>query len=115
MNISKKKNIYTYSNIKKDSDGYLKNSRHWNISIAKEIAKNEKIYLKNDHWEIIYFIRKFYFQFNVTPSIRMLIKGLQKTEKNKKTNSIHLFKLFPKGPAQQASKIAGIPKPVKCL
>ncbi|CAL4324739.1 Sulfurtransferase TusE [Buchnera aphidicola (Cavariella theobaldi)] len=114
MNILKKK-IYTYKNIQKDSEGYLKNSQHWSISLAKEIAENEKICLNSDHWEIIYFMRDFYLKFNVTPSIRMLIKGLQKKRYNKKINSVNLFKLFPKGPAQQASKIAGIPKPVKCL
>jgi len=47
--------------------------------------------------------------------MRMLIKSIQKEIGKSKMNSIYLFKLFPKGPAKQASKIAGIPKPVKCL
>ncbi|MCV5275913.1 TusE/DsrC/DsvC family sulfur relay protein, partial [Escherichia coli] len=27
----------------------------------------------------------------------------------------YLFKLFKKGPAKQATKLAGLPKPAKCL
>ena len=30
-------------------------------------------------------------------------------------NSRYLYRLFPKGPARQASKLAGLPKPAKCL
>ncbi|MBZ2279690.1 TusE/DsrC/DsvC family sulfur relay protein, partial [Buchnera aphidicola] len=87
----------------------------WNPEIAKEIAKKENIDLTEDHWIIIYFVRNFYLTFNITPSMRILISNIQKKIKPKTNISIYLFKLFPKGPAKQASKIAGIPKPTKCL
>ncbi|QFQ32273.1 TusE/DsrC/DsvC family sulfur relay protein [Buchnera aphidicola] len=112
--IKSTKNHLNYETVEKDLEGYLKNNQDWNIYLAEEIAKKEKIKLTDNHWEIIYFIRKFYFQYNITPSMRMLIHGVKK-ESDKKINSIYLFKLFPKGPAKQASKIAGIPKPSKCL
>jgi len=107
--------LYTYEKIEKDSEGYLKKTQDWNIILAKEIAKKENIDLNSDHWTIIIFVREFYLKFNVTPSMRMLITSMSKKIGHSKINSIYLFKLFPKGPAQQASKIAGIPKPVKCL
>ncbi|WP_422667360.1 TusE/DsrC/DsvC family sulfur relay protein [Buchnera aphidicola] len=110
-----KKKIHKYQDIEKDAEGYLKNNQNWNILIAQEIAQNENINLNSDHWKIIYFVRDFYFKFNMTPSMRMLINAIQKKIKNKKINSIYLFTLFPKGPAKQASKIAGIPKPAQCL
>ncbi|WAI18394.1 MAG: TusE/DsrC/DsvC family sulfur relay protein [Buchnera aphidicola (Acyrthosiphon caraganae)] len=110
-----KKILYTYEKIEKDSEGYLKRTKDWNTILAKEIAKKENINLSSDHWKIIIFIRKFYFKFNITPSMRMLIKSIKQEIGESKSNSIYLFKLFPKGPAKQASKIAGIPKPVKCL
>lgn len=114
LSIKNTKKYINYEKIKKDLEGYLKNNKDWNIDLAKEIAKKEKIILTNKHWEIIYFIRKFYFKYNTTPSMRMLINSMKK-ELGKNINSIDLFQLFPKGPAQQASKIAGIPKPSKCL
>ncbi|QCI16262.1 TusE/DsrC/DsvC family sulfur relay protein [Buchnera aphidicola] len=114
MNI-KNKVSYTYNKIEKDSEGYLKKTQDWNVTLAKEIAKQENINLSPDHWKIIIFVRKFYFKFNITPSMRMLIKSIKKEIKASQINSIYLFKLFPKGPAEQASKIAGIPKPARCL
>ncbi|QCI23976.1 TusE/DsrC/DsvC family sulfur relay protein [Buchnera aphidicola (Macrosiphoniella sanborni)] len=114
MNI-KNKNTKIYKKIEKDSEGYLKKTTDWNINIAKEIAKIENINLSADHWKIIIFIRKFYLKFKITPSMRMLIISIKKKMNCSKINSIYLFQLFPKGPAQQASKIAGIPKPNACL
>jgi len=32
-----------------------------------------------------------------------------------KGNSRYLYRLFPEGPAKQATKIAGLPKPAKCI
>lgn len=110
-----KKTSYIYEEIEKDSEGYLKRNQDWNLKLAQEIAQKENIKLNSDHWKIIIFVRKFYLKFNVTPSMRMLIKGIKKEIGESKSNSIYLFTLFPKGPAIQASKIAGIPKPVNCL
>ncbi|MBZ2279355.1 MAG: TusE/DsrC/DsvC family sulfur relay protein [Buchnera aphidicola] len=107
--------LFSYDTIEKDKEGYLKHQNDWNPEIAKEIAKKENIFLTDDHWVIIYFVRNFYFKFNITPSMRILIQNIQKKIKQEHNISIYLFKLFPKGPAKQASKIAGIPKPIKCL
>ncbi|XBC37562.1 MAG: TusE/DsrC/DsvC family sulfur relay protein [Buchnera aphidicola (Meitanaphis elongallis)] len=92
----------------------LKQNISWNKKIAQKIAKKESIEMTRDHWEIIYTIRTFYLKFNLTPSIRMLIKLLEKTQL-KKITSCYLFKLFPLGPIKQASKIAGIPEPSHCI
>ncbi|WP_343189367.1 TusE/DsrC/DsvC family sulfur relay protein [Buchnera aphidicola] len=100
--------------IKKNKNGYLKNYKDWNKKIAKKIAKKEGIKMTIKHWEIIYLIKKFYKKYNIVPSLRMILK-IKKKKKNKKYNSIYLFKLFPKGPSKQGSKIAGLPKPTKCL
>ena len=49
------------------------------------------------------------------PAIRALVKAMEKQYGPEKGNSRYLYKLFPEGPAKQATKIAGLPKPVKCI
>ncbi|QCI26878.1 TusE/DsrC/DsvC family sulfur relay protein [Buchnera aphidicola (Thelaxes californica)] len=102
------------NSILKDSQGYLINYKDWNKSIAIEIAKTESIILTKKHWNIIYFIRKFYIEYNSTPSVRILYTYLQKTN-NIHITSLCLLKLFPKGLESQGIKIAGIPKPHRCI
>ncbi|HAV2409472.1 TPA: TusE/DsrC/DsvC family sulfur relay protein, partial [Escherichia coli] len=50
-----------------------------------------------------------------SPAIRMLVKAMANKFGEEKGNSRYLYRLFPKGPAKQATKIAGLPKPVKCI
>jgi tRNA 2-thiouridine synthesizing protein E len=57
----------------------------------------------------------FYLEFNTSPAIRMLVKAMANKFGEEKGNSRYLYRLFPKGPAKQATKIAGLPKPVKCI
>ena len=67
------------------------------------------------HWEVVTFVRNFYEEFDTSPAIRLLVKAMAKQLGEDKGNSKYLYKLFPKGPAKQATKIAGLPKPAKCI
>ncbi len=98
-----------------DNDGYLKDSSEWSEGLAQVIAEQEGITLTTEHWEVVRFVREFYLEFNTSPAIRMLVKAMAKTFGEEKGNSRYLYRLFPKGPAKQATKIAGLPKPVKCI
>lgn len=98
-----------------DEQGYLKNSADWSIDLVPLLAEREGIILTESHWEVILFMRDFYQQYNTSPAIRLLVTALAQKFGYDKGNSRYLHRLFPKGPAQQASKIAGLPKPVKCL
>lgn len=95
--------------IQVDEDGNLKNLSDWNEEIATEIAKMEGIdELTDRHWLVINFMRKVYEEKGDAPSIRKLTKesGVETKE---------LYKLFPKGPAKKAARIAGLPKPKGCI
>lgn len=98
-----------------DNEGYLQHLQDWNAQVAIAIATKEGLQLEAAHWEIIYFLRQFYLEYQLTPAIRVLVKELAKKMGDEKGNSIYLHQLFPGGPAKQASKIAGLPKPVRCI
>lgn len=98
-----------------DDSGYLINLEDWSESLAIEIAKKEQITLTNEHWEIIFLVRDFYQEYKTSPAIRMLVKAMAQKFGEEKGNSRYLQRLFPDGPAKQATKIAGLPKPIKCL
>lgn len=101
--------------IETDADGYLKESSQWSEALAEVIAQKEAITLSPEHWEVVRFVREFYLEFNTSPAIRMLVKAMANKFGEEKGNSRYLYRLFPKGPAKQATKIAGLPKPVKCI
>lgn len=98
-----------------DEFGYLKNLADWSPALAEVIAEKEGIRLSDEHWEIILFVREFYAEYKTSPAIRMLVKALAQKFGEEKGNSRYLQRLFPDGPAKQATKIAGLPKPAKCL
>ncbi|MGL9774954.1 MAG: TusE/DsrC/DsvC family sulfur relay protein [Sodalis sp. (in: enterobacteria)] len=101
--------------ISTDAQGYLTHSQDWSEALAGEIARREDITLSEAHWQVIHFVRAFYLQYNTSPAVRMLMKAMAQAYGEEKGNSRYLFRLFPEGPAKQATKIAGLPKPVKCL
>ena len=101
--------------IKTDRYGYLIQPQDWSDDLAKQIAKQENISLTQEHWHIIYFVRDFYQRYNTPPAMRTLTKTLTQTNGAAKGNSRYLHKLFPGGPAKLVCKIAGLPKPVRCI
>lgn len=107
--------IFEGKEIETDGDGYLKDTTLWSEALASAIAEKEGISLAVEHWEVVRFVREFYLEFNTSPAIRMLVKAMANKFGEEKGNSRYLYRLFPKGPAKQATKIAGLPKPVKCI
>ena len=98
-----------------DEEGYLVNLSDWNEELANEIAKQESIEMNENHWEVVNFLRKYYEEYQIAPAVRVLTKAIGKTLGPEKGNSAYLYELFPYGPAKQACKIAGLPKPTGCV
>ncbi|UDG79137.1 Sulfurtransferase TusE [Candidatus Ecksteinia adelgidicola] len=101
--------------IKTDRYGYLKNHTDWNKDLALLLADQERIILTDEHWIIINFVRNFYKQYNSIPALRLTIKMISEKYGKEKNNSYYFYSLFPINPMRQISKIAGLPKPVKCI
>lgn len=98
-----------------DKHGYLAETALWDRDLALVFAEQENIQMTAEHWEVVEYVRNFYLEYDTSPAIRMLVKALQKEWGEEKGNSRYLYRLFPKGPAKQATRIAGLPKPVKCI
>ncbi|EKT58470.1 sulfurtransferase TusE [Providencia sneebia] len=107
--------LFNGQEIETDAQGYLINSQQWSEELIPLLAEQENITLTDEHLEIIRFVRHFYLEFNTSPAIRMLVKAVSQQFGEEKGNSRYLYRLFPKGPAKQATKLAGLPKPVKCI
>ncbi len=106
---------YNNAIIETDTDGYLQSLSDWNEDVAALIAEQEGILLTDSHWEIIWLLRDFYQEYELSPAMRALVKQVKLTLGPEKASSIYLLKLFPESPAKLAAKIAGLPKPTNCL
>ncbi len=98
-----------------DEEGYITDISQWSPELANLIAQDEKIEMSDDHWEVVNFLREYYEEYQIAPAIRVLTKAVKKTMGPEKGNSKYLYELFPYGPAKQACKIAGLPKPTGCI
>jgi len=98
-----------------DEEGYLTNLADWNRDVAEYLAKEEKVDMTDSHWEVIDFLREYYDEYQIAPAIRVLTKAIGKKLGPEKGNNKYLYELFPYGPAKQACKIGGLPKPTGCI
>ena len=98
-----------------DQNGYLLDHSLWQKDLAIKMASMDGFELTDAHWEVINFVRHFYLTYNTSPAIRALTKAMKAEFGEEKANSRYLFRLFPDGPAKQATKYAGLPKPKRCL
>jgi tRNA 2-thiouridine synthesizing protein E len=98
-----------------DEEGYLLNLADWDEDVAGAIATQEKIDMSPNHWEVVNFLRDYYNEYQIAPAVRVLTKAIGKKLGADKASSQYLYELFPYGPAKQACKIAGLPKPTGCV
>ena len=103
------------SSYETDEEGYLIDLSEWNEDIAKVIAQGENVDMTENHWEVVNFLRDYYNEYQIAPAVRVLTKAIGKQLGEEKGNSKYLYDLFPYGPAKQACKIAGLPKPTGCV
>jgi len=98
-----------------DEEGYLTDIGEWNLDLANLIAKSENIEMTDAHWEVVNFLREYYEEYQIAPAVRILVKEMTKKFGKEKGDQKALYALFPYGPAKQACKIAGLPKPTGCV
>ena len=98
-----------------DEEGYLERLEDWEASVAEEMARSDGLELTENHWEVIRFLREYYDEYRIAPAIRILTKAMARKLGREKGNTRYLYQLFPQGPAKQACRYAGLPKPTGCI
>jgi tRNA 2-thiouridine synthesizing protein E len=93
-----------------NDEGFFVEPAQWTRDIAVELARQHGIdTLTDQHWTVLEFMRKEYFEKGTGPTVRILGKSSGVSVKD-------LYQLFPEGgPAKTAARIAGIPKPKGCI
>jgi tRNA 2-thiouridine synthesizing protein E len=98
-----------------DERGYLARADDWNEPLAAHMAALDGIALGAEHWVVIRFLRRYHAEFRMAPGMRLLLKALAAELGPEWATSRKLYRLFPEGPAKQACRYAGLPKPVSCI
>ena len=103
-----------------DAQGHLASADDWNDGVAQHLAEAAGVQLGADHWRVLRILRRFHAETGVAPSMRPLVKLLRQSDPPL-ASSIALLRLFPipagspDSPAVVAARIAGLPRPDKCL
>jgi TusE/DsrC/DsvC family sulfur relay protein len=83
---------------------------NWDRKVAAELAKQQKINLTDEHWDVVSFLRKHFEEFGTIEYARD-ISAILNQRYERKGGLKYLYRLFPDGPVSQGCKIAGIPLP----
>jgi len=91
-----------------DDEGFMTDPKNWSVEVAQSIAAELDIELTDRHFMVLTFMRQEFENNGAAPSLRKM-----KNESGVGTKE--LYKLFPKGPAKKAARIAGLGKPQGCI
>lgn len=106
---------YNGKTLETDKEGFLRDMSEWSPELAEFMARRDDLELSEDHWAVINYIREYYEDYRLAPAVRILIKAMGRRLGRDKANSRYLYQLFPYGPAKQACRYAGLPKPTGCV
>ena len=101
--------------IETDAEGYLANLDDWSEDVANVLSAQDELQLGDRHWLVIRWIRDYYGENSTAPNLRVMTKQIGKDLGDEFADKKYLFDLFPYGPAKQAARYAGMPKPTGCV
>jgi len=93
-----------------DPNGNMFGLAHWSPLFAKRQAQAEGLFLSDEHWAIINFLRERYREHGDPENAREILRELEKYFTDGHGRGI-LYEMFPGGPVSQACRIAGLPLP----
>lgn len=92
-----------------DSEGYLRDLRDWSEDFARALAREEKLALTAEHWEVIRFLRDYFHEHGVQAQVRVMIRHFTERWGAERGSNHYLHELFPiGGPQKQGNRLAGL-------
>lgn len=98
-----------------DTRGYLLDANDWNEALAEAMAAADGLTLTPPHWQVLHLLRGYYAEHGTSPAMRVLVRLLAERLGAGCADSRTLYRLFPQGPAKQAARYAGLPRPTSCI
>lgn len=98
-----------------DHLGFLQDARSWTESWARTQAEAQGLDLSEQDLAIIQSLREFYFEYDLSPAMRPLVKHLKGRFGPEVGNSMALMQRYGESPARMLALLAGLPKPKNCL
>lgn len=98
-----------------DEGGFLQHLSDWSSEVAEGMASLDGFELEEEHWEVIRFLRAYYLEYRIAPAMRVLKRTVGERLGPEKASTRYLYDLFPFGPAKQACRYAGLPRPTGCV
>lgn len=98
-----------------DERGYLLKRSDWSPAVAEAMATADGITLEEEHWVIIRLFQDYFEQYEIEPPMRAVVRMARESLGEDKGSSRFLYRLFPNGPVLQATRYAGLPRPLSCI
>ncbi|MCB1865972.1 MAG: TusE/DsrC/DsvC family sulfur relay protein [Chromatiales bacterium] len=93
-----------------DPEGHLLDLEPWSPAHAAELASGEGLDLGDEHLQVLAFLREQFAEAGPAKHARDLSEMLNEAFADQ-GGSKYLYRLFPKGPVAQGSRLAGLPAP----
>jgi tRNA 2-thiouridine synthesizing protein E len=94
--------------------GWMEDLSEWDEEIAVAIARNEKVEMTPEHWDIVYTAREYFEENGAVAEPRIFSKIMKEKFGVARSSSKYIYDLFPYGLIKSANKVAGLPRPKGC-
>lgn len=92
-----------------DSEGYLVDPGDWSEAFVRALAKSDGLDLREEHWEVIRYLREFFENHQRQAAVRDMVKHFRVLWGEERGNSPYLHRIFPRGgPQKQGNRLAGL-------
>jgi tRNA 2-thiouridine synthesizing protein E len=84
---------------------------HWTPAVAQDLARQERLTLGEDHWELVRGLQEFYARHEDVAINMIELQDALEEKFHHRGGMKYLYTLFPAGPVAQGCRLAGLKAP----